>query len=64
LREYLSDLGTWHLILLGIFSIAIIVTDRRGLWGLIRRFALPTDLIPTAHRSSSQKTAMAERARV
>ena len=64
LREYLSDLGTWHLILLGVFSIAIIVTDRRGLWGLIRRFALPTDLIPTAHRSSSQKTAMAERARV
>ena len=63
LREYLSDLGTWHLILLGIFSIAIIVTDRRGLWGLIRRFALPTDLIPTAHRSSSEKTAMAERAR-
>jgi branched-chain amino acid transport system permease protein len=64
LREYLSDLGTWHLILLGIFSIAIIVTDRRGLWGLIRRFALPADLVPTAHRSASQKTAMAERARV
>jgi branched-chain amino acid transport system permease protein len=64
LREYLSDLGTWHLILLGVFSIAIIVTDRRGLWGLIRRFALRADLVPTAHRSASQKTAMAERARV
>jgi branched-chain amino acid transport system permease protein len=62
LREYLSDLGTWHLILLGVFSIAIIVTDRRGLWGLIRRFALPADLVPTAHRSASPKAAMAQRA--
>jgi branched-chain amino acid transport system permease protein len=54
LREYLSDLGTWHLILLGVSSIAIIMIDRRGIWGLIRRFALPADLISIAHRSSSQ----------
>ena len=45
--------GTWHLILLGVFSIAIIMIDRRGIWGLIRRFALPADLISIAHRSSS-----------
>ena len=64
LRAFLTDYGTWYLMLLGALSIAIILVDRRGLWGLIRRFALPTDLIPTAHRSSSQKTAMAERARV
>jgi branched-chain amino acid transport system permease protein len=63
LREYLSDLGTWHLILLGIFSIATILIDRRGIWGLIRRFALPADLIPVAHRSPSQNAAIAERAR-
>src|SRR3984885_6804312 len=54
LREYLSDLGTWHLILLGVSSIAIIMIDRRGICGLIRRFALPADLISIAHRSSSQ----------
>lgn len=52
LREYLQDLGTWHLIILGALSIIIILIDRRGLWGLIRRFLLPADLIPTAHRSS------------
>ena len=62
LREYLSDLGTWHLILLGVFSIAIILIDRRGIWGLVRRFALPADLIPIAHRSSSENTAVVEQA--
>ena len=64
LREYLSDLGTWHLILLGTFSIAIILIDRRGIWGLVRRFALPADLIPIAHRSSSEDMAVAKRARL
>ena len=62
LREYLSDLGTWHLILIGVFSIAIILIDRRGIWGLVRRFALPADLIPIAHRSSSENTAVVEQA--
>jgi len=64
LREYLSDLGTWHLILLGTFSIAIILIDRRGIWGLVRRFALPADLIPIAHRSSSENMAVMKRARL
>jgi branched-chain amino acid transport system permease protein len=64
LREYLSDLGTWHLILLGTFSIAIILIDRRGIWGLVRRFALPADLIPIAHRSSSENMAVVKRARL
>jgi hypothetical protein len=35
LRQYLADLGAWNLILLGGFSIAIILIDKRGLWGLI-----------------------------
>jgi hypothetical protein len=35
--------------LLGAMSIVVILVDRRGLWGLVRRFLLPADLIPTAH---------------
>lgn len=49
LREYLSELGTWNLILLGTFSIILILIERRGLWGLVRRF-LPDDIVPIAHK--------------
>jgi hypothetical protein len=31
-------------------SIVITMVDRRGLWGLIRRFLLPDDLFQTGHR--------------
>jgi branched-chain amino acid transport system permease protein len=51
LRTYLADYGTLHLMLLGALSIVIILIDRRGLWGLVRRFLLSADLIPTTHRS-------------
>ena len=34
LRAFLTDYGTWYLMLLGALSIAIILVDRRGLWGL------------------------------
>jgi branched-chain amino acid transport system permease protein len=50
LRGYLADYGTLHLMLLGALSIVIILVDRRGLWGLVRRFLLSADLVPTAHR--------------
>jgi hypothetical protein len=50
--QYLADLGAWNLILLGGFSIAIILIDKRGLWGLIRR-VLPDDLIAIAHKPSA-----------
>jgi branched-chain amino acid transport system permease protein len=50
LRAVLTDYGTWYLMLLGALSIVIILVDRRGLWGLVRRFLLSADLIPTAHR--------------
>ena len=50
LRAFLTDYGTWYLMLLGALSIVIILVDRRGLWGLVRRFLLSADLIPTAHR--------------
>jgi branched-chain amino acid transport system permease protein len=49
--DRLTDFGSWYLMLLGGLSIVIILVDRRGPWGLIRRFLLPADLIPTAHRS-------------
>jgi branched-chain amino acid transport system permease protein len=50
MRAFLTDYGTWYLMLLGALSIVIILVDRRGLWGLVRRFLLSADLIPTAHR--------------
>lgn len=52
LRQYLAELGTWNLILLGSFSIIIILIDKRGIWGLVRRF-LSDDLIPIAHKPSA-----------
>jgi branched-chain amino acid transport system permease protein len=54
LRQYLSELGTWNLILLGILSIAIILIEKRGLWGLCRRF-LSDDLIPIAHKPTRSR---------
>jgi len=45
IREYLSEIGVWHFILLGVLSIAVVLVEPRGIWGLIRRF-LPTDVIP------------------
>ena len=48
LRQYLAGLGAWNLILLGSISIIIILIDKRGIWGLIRR-AVGGDLIPVSH---------------
>jgi branched-chain amino acid transport system permease protein len=52
LRQYLANLGAWNLILLGSISIGIILIEKRGLWGLVRR-ALSDDLIPVAHKPSA-----------
>ena len=52
LRQYLAGLGAWNLILLGSFSIVIILVEKRGLWGLIRR-ALSDDVVPIAHKPSA-----------
>jgi branched-chain amino acid transport system permease protein len=60
LRQYLAELGAWNLILLGSFSIAIILVEKRGLWGLFRR-VLSDDLVPIAHKPSpAAKTPAAE----
>lgn len=53
LRQYLSGLGAWNLILLGSFSIIVILIEKRGLWGLFRRL-LSDDLIPIAHKPSAK----------
>jgi branched-chain amino acid transport system permease protein len=51
LREYLAEIGVWHFILLGTISIAVILVEPRGLWGLFRRVC-PGDLIPVSHQPS------------
>jgi branched-chain amino acid transport system permease protein len=53
LREYLADFGSWHLIVLGTLSIAVILVEKRGLWGLIRRVWLE-ELFPTSHTPPSR----------
>jgi branched-chain amino acid transport system permease protein len=52
LRQYLAGLGAWHLIVLGTFSIVVILIEKRGLWGLMRR-GLGDNLIPIAHKPSA-----------
>lgn len=48
LREYLSGFGTWYLMILGAISIAFILYEPRGMWGVCRRWRLP-DLVPVRH---------------
>jgi branched-chain amino acid transport system permease protein len=58
IREYLSEIGVWHFIILGTVSIAVILIEPRGLWGLVRRF-VPDDLIPVSHRPRRKAPAIA-----
>ena len=49
LREFLADLGTIYLIVLGVVAIIIMLKAPKGLWGLIRaRWGL--ELFPLSHR--------------
>lgn len=48
LREYLAGLGSWYLILLGALSIAVVIFEPRGLWGLLRKLGLP-EIIRVSH---------------
>jgi branched-chain amino acid transport system permease protein len=48
IREYLAEIGVWHFIILGTVSIAIILIEPKGLWGMLRR-VIPGDLIPVSH---------------
>jgi branched-chain amino acid transport system permease protein len=49
LREFASDWGTWYLILMGSIAIAVMLIDKRGLWGWAKaRYGLR--LLPTDKR--------------
>lgn len=49
LREFLADLGTIYLIVLGVVAILIMLKAPKGIWGLIReRWGL--ELFPLTHR--------------
>lgn len=58
LRDYLSDLGPLHLIILGALSIGVMLVEPRGLWGMVRR-VLKVDLIPVSRSASPEFAARA-----
>ncbi|HEY5082532.1 MAG TPA: hypothetical protein VII91_11575 [Bauldia sp.] len=49
IREYLAEIGVWHFIILGVVSIAVILIEPSGLWGMLRT-VIPADLIPVSHQ--------------
>jgi branched-chain amino acid transport system permease protein len=53
IREYLQSWGVWHFIVLGAVSIAMVLIEPRGIWGLLRRF-VPGDLIPVSHKPADR----------
>jgi branched-chain amino acid transport system permease protein len=53
IRETLGGAGVWNFIVLGGVSIAVILIEPRGLWGMLRRF-MPADLIPVS-RAAKQR---------
>ena len=42
LRETFADWGTWYLIGLGLTAIAVMLIDRRGIWGALRARGVPS----------------------
>ena len=49
LREFASDWGTWYLMLMGALAIAVMLIDKRGLYGILhQRFGVV--LFPTARK--------------
>ncbi|GAB4362644.1 MAG: branched-chain amino acid ABC transporter permease [Oricola sp.] len=49
LREIAADWGTWYLIMMGMIAIAVMVIDKRGIWGALKdRFGL--SVFPVGHR--------------
>ena len=49
LREFAADWGTWYLMLMGALAIAVMLIDKRGLYGIIRQ-RLGRDVFSTARR--------------
>lgn len=54
LREFLSDLGTWYMIILGAISVGIMLVEPRGLWGMITS-RVPLVLFPIARHSGRRR---------
>ena len=55
LREFLADLGSWYMIILGIVSVAIMLLEPSGLWGLITRKRKLT-LFPTRRQIATTES--------
>jgi branched-chain amino acid transport system permease protein len=47
LRELLADWGTWNFVVMGLVAIAVMLVDKRGIWGAIAARGVPP-LFPTA----------------
>jgi branched-chain amino acid transport system permease protein len=48
LREIAADWGTWYLIMMGAIAIAVMLIDKRGIWGALKnRFGL--SILPVGH---------------
>lgn len=48
LREIAADWGTWYLIMMGVIAIAVMLIDKRGIWGALKsRFGL--SILPVGH---------------
>ena len=49
LREIAADWGTWYLIMMGAIAIAVMLIDKRGIWGFVKaRYGL--SILPTGHK--------------
>lgn len=46
LREYLAELGTWNFVVMGLVAIAVMLIDKRGIWGALAARGAPA-LFPT-----------------
>ncbi|HVY99067.1 MAG TPA: branched-chain amino acid ABC transporter permease [Dongiaceae bacterium] len=56
LRGIAADWGTWYLIMMGAIAIAVMMIDKRGIWGALRaRFDL--SVFPVEHRLEAAKDA-------
>lgn len=54
LREFLADLGSWYMVILGTVSVVIMLLEPRGLWGMLQRWRA-TPLFPvTRHRGQAK----------
>src|SRR5690606_30677074 len=54
LQQWLSDLGTWYLVILGLVAIAVVLFVPGGLWGLLSGRGR-VRLFPVGHRLISDR---------